>query len=195
MRTSIAILAIAFGAGQVLGAADGTAARASAAEAAFPSAAQGSPAVGATAEVKQIEWEDLLPENERGSYGAAPPPPRHDYLSGEYGVPAMQSLSFNVNKALDGKIVKLPGFLVPLEADGKGKVVEFFLVPYFGACIHVPPPPPNQIVFVKFEQGIALDSVYEAYWITGRLEAMSKSTRYGAAAYTLRGQRADVYKY
>ena len=53
-------------------------------------------------------------------------------------------------KALDGKLVKIPGYMVPLEDDSE-VVSEFLLVPYVGACIHTPPPPPNQIVQVKYE--------------------------------------------
>jgi hypothetical protein len=51
------------------------------------------------------------------------------------------------NKKLDGKTVKIPGYIVPLDHIGFG-VVEFMLVPFIGACIHVPPPPPNQLIYV-----------------------------------------------
>lgn len=149
----------------------------------------------ATKGVLELDWEELIPESERAQFSAVPPAPIHDYLSGEAGPAATQQMTFNVNKVLDGVTVKLPGFIVPLDLDGENKVVEFFLVPYFGACIHVPPPPPNQIVFVKLDEGIALDSMYEAYWITGKMSLQSKATRLGAAAYTLAGQKVEVYKY
>lgn len=149
----------------------------------------------ASAEARQLDWEELVPESERERLSSAPPPPMHNYLMGEYGPAAPQSMSFEVNKALDGIKARIPGFIVPLEADGKGKVIEFFLVPYFGACIHVPPPPPNQIVYVKLPSGIALDSMYEAYWITGTFSVRYRSTRFGAAAYSLAGEKAEVYKY
>jgi hypothetical protein len=68
-------------------------------------------------------------------------------------------------------------------------------VPYFGACIHVPPPPPNQMVYVTMEKGISLDSMYAAYWITGRMSTKSRSTSLGAAAYTLAGTQAEEYKF
>lgn len=143
----------------------------------------------------ELDWEELIPESERSQFSAMPPVPIHDYLSGESGPAAIQSMIYKVNKELDGKTVKLPGFIVPLDLDADNKVVEFFLVPYFGACIHVPPPPPNQIVFVKLEDGIALDSMYEAYWITGKLSIENKRTRLGAAAYTLAAEKVEVYKY
>lgn len=146
-------------------------------------------------DVLELDWEELVPESERDKYASAPPPPVHDYLSGEAGPGAAQRMSFGVNKDLDGMTVKLPGFIVPLDLDAKNRVTEFFLVPYFGACIHVPPPPPNQIVFVRFAEGIELESMYEAYWITGTMTTKSKNTRLGAAAYTLAGRKVEVYKY
>ena len=150
---------------------------------------------GAGAEVRQIDWEELLPENERGQFSSGAPAPVHDYLSGESGPAAAQQVSVGVNAQLDGRTVKIPGFIVPLDLDEDSKVIEFFLVPYFGACIHVPPPPANQIVYVTLEKGVALDSMYEAYWITGELSVKDKQTRLGAAAYTLAGRQIEVYKY
>jgi hypothetical protein len=126
---------------------------------------------------------------------AGPPPATHDYLSGEGGLAAQQPMDFNVNKALEGKNVRIPGFIVPLELDAQGKVTEFFLVPYFGACIHVPPPPPNQMLFVTVDKGIQLDSMYAAYWVTGKLSTKTKQTRLGAAAYTLTASELEEYKY
>ena len=100
-----------------------------------------------------------------------------------------------IRKELDGATVKIPGFIVPLDVGKDGLVAEFFLVPYFGACIHVPPPPPNQIVYVRMDKGIALDSIYEAYWITGKMKTNNKTTRLGAAAYQLAGTKIEIYKY
>jgi hypothetical protein len=117
------------------------------------------------------------------------------YLGGESGMAAQQVLDFSVNKTLDGNTVKIPGFIVPLDVGKDGMVSEFFLVPYFGACIHVPPPPPNQIVYVRMDKGMALDSIYEAYWITGKLKVTNKTTRLGAAAYQLAGTKIEIYKY
>jgi len=143
--------------------------------------------------VREIDWELLMPPDERGKF-AGPPPPIHDYL-GEGGMAAAQPMEFSVNKDLQGVNVKLPGFIVPLDVGKDGMVSEFFLVPYFGACIHVPPPPPNQIVYVKMKKGIALDSIYDAYWITGQMRVENKSTKLGAAAYAMDADKLEVYKY
>jgi hypothetical protein len=104
-------------------------------------------------------------------------------------------MDFSVNTALEGVNLKIPGFIVPLDVGKDGLVTEFFLVPYFGACIHVPPPPPNQIVYVRMSKGIALDSIYEAYWITGRMKVSRKATRLGASAYQLDASKVEIYKY
>jgi uncharacterized protein len=147
-----------------------------------------------SAAVLELDWDELLPKDARSRFAAGPPPPVHDYL-GEGGLAAQQVMDFSVNKELDGQNVKLPGFIVPLDIGKDGLVAEFFLVPYFGACIHVPPPPPNQIVYVRMNKGIALDSIYEAYWITGRMKLQNKTTRLGAAAYHLAGDKVEIYKY
>jgi hypothetical protein len=159
--------------------------------AAAPAAPAGKPG---SAAVLELDWEELLPKDARSRFAAGPPPPVHDYL-GEGGLAAQQVMDFSVNKELDGQNVKLPGFIVPLDIGKDGLVAEFFLVPYFGACIHVPPPPPNQIVYVRMNKGIALDSIYEAYWITGRMKLQNKTTRIGAAAYHLAGDKVEIYKY
>jgi len=69
---------------------------------------------------------------------------------------------------LDGKTIRMPGFVLPIEYDGT-KVTEFLLVPWVGACIHTPPPPPNQIVHVVVNEGSARESngLYEPVWVTG----------------------------
>jgi uncharacterized protein len=147
------------------------------------------------APVRTLEWTDLIPESARADFASGPSTASHGYL-GEGGPAAVQqTLNAPVNLELDGKQVKIPGFIVPLDVAKDGTVSEFFLVPYFGACIHVPPPPPNQIVYVTATKGIALDSIYEAYWITGTMKMQNKSTRLGAAAYSLTADKVEIYKY
>jgi hypothetical protein len=78
--------------------------------------------------------------------------------------------TYLANKALDGKPVRIPGYLLPLEFDGD-KVTEFLLVPYVGACIHTPPPPPNQIVHVKTEEAYTTDGgLYTPVWVNGLMK-------------------------
>ena len=67
---------------------------------------------------------------------------------------------------LDGQQVRLPGFMVPIDFEG-AETSEFLLVPYFGACIHVPPPPSNQIVYVKTVAGYPMKELFDPVWVTG----------------------------
>lgn len=150
-------------------------------------------AVVKSGHVLELDWKELLPEAERAHFSPTAPPPVHD-ARGEGGPPAIQAQDFNVNKSLDGATVRLPGFIVPLDAQHSG-LSEFLLVPYFGSCIHVPPPPPNQIVYVHTSNRAAVDSIYDAYWITGKLHLQNKATRLGATAYELSAEKIEVYRY
>ncbi len=69
---------------------------------------------------------------------------------------------------LNGQYVRIPGYLLPLEFSGQ-RVSEFLLVPWVGACIHTPPPPPNQIVHVTPDQPVAMAGMFVPVWVTGEL--------------------------
>ena len=73
-----------------------------------------------------------------------------------------------VNESLNGQQVRVPGYVLPLEMDGK-KVTEFLLVPYVGACIHAPTPPANQIVHVKVAKGFEVAGLFAPVWVEGRI--------------------------
>ena len=75
-----------------------------------------------------------------------------------------------VNEDLIGETVRIPGFVVPLEFRDL-KAVEFLLVPTAGACIHTPPPPANQIVHVRYPEGIEVRTLYDAVWVSGQIAA------------------------
>jgi hypothetical protein len=145
-------------------------------------------------EVLEVDWRDLLPANERGHYSAAAPPPQHGPL-GEGGPPAVQKQTTTFNEDLADMVVRLPGFVVPISSPQKGLITEFFLVPYIGACIHVPPPPPNQMVYVTSASGIAADASHEAYWVTGKMRVESRTTALGTAAYALSATKVELYEY
>ncbi|KKN71603.1 hypothetical protein LCGC14_0419170 [marine sediment metagenome] len=96
---------------------------------------------------------------------------------------------------LDGQEVKLPGYIVPLTLTDENRVTEFLLVPYFGACIHVPPPPSNQIVLVQSKEGIALDAAYVPFWITGTLHVEQSESELASAGYRLSASKIEVFEY
>ena len=95
---------------------------------------------------------------------------------------------------LHGKYVKIPGYIVPLEFDfEEGTFSEFLLAPYFGACIHVPPPPSNQIVYVKTTNPLKQKWLDDAVWVTGTMTTDSVDSEYGFAGYSMNNVQLEVY--
>ncbi|WP_371182111.1 DUF3299 domain-containing protein [Xanthomonas sacchari] len=82
---------------------------------------------------------------------------------------AAQFGSSQVVKGLEGKRFALDGYVVPLESDDQGKVSELLFVPFYGACIHVPPPPPNQILHVVLRTPIDVPELWDPFHLQGRL--------------------------
>jgi len=106
-----------------------------------------------------------------------------------------------VNPLLNGQNVRLPGYLLPLEFSGK-QVSEFLLVPWVGACIHTPPPPPNQIVHVRPEKPVEMGGMFAPVWVTGHMTtgAIKKSLSLfdgsvdSDVGYSLRASVVEPYK-
>lgn len=96
-------------------------------------------------------------------------------------------------KEADGALVKVPGFIVPLE-DSQTSVREFLLVPYPQACIHVPSPPPNQIVYVKMASGNKAAMSYGPIWAQGRFRISEKNSMYGKASFELIGELIEPFQ-
>lgn len=94
---------------------------------------------------------------------------------------------------LNGQRVKLGGYVVPLDFEAT-KVKEFLLVPFVGACIHVPPPPPNQIVYVKAEKGIDIAGSFDPVAVTGIISTESASTGLADAGYTITADAIEPWK-
>lgn len=101
---------------------------------------------------------------------------------------------------LDGQDVQIPGYVLPLEYDGT-MVTEFLLVPYVGACIHVPPPPPNQIVYVRVPDGFESEGLFAPVWVAGRITTGHNSQSLAfvdgvadiAVGYTLDATDIELY--
>lgn len=97
-------------------------------------------------------------------------------------------------KKLDGQLVRIPGFVVPLE-DYVESASEFLLVPYYGACVHVPPPPPNQMVYVEMQnRRKASFGWWEPIWLEGTLSISTVESPYGVVGFQLEGQKVEPYK-
>ncbi|MFC6669151.1 DUF3299 domain-containing protein [Marinobacterium aestuariivivens] len=147
--------------------------------------------------VETIDWEALMPQNFSFEqvYGSEDFGDLDDFdPRAQRKLDEMMSAlqSAPVVPELDGRMVRLPGFVVPLEGDGQ-TVTSFFLVPWFGACIHTPPPPSNQIVHATFEPGTRLENLYDAVWITGVLTVEAFSHDLASAGYRLEAYRIEPY--
>lgn len=145
------------------------------------------PLVSYAEEVLTLDWLDLVPEKERQQFNQNQLPIlNHD------GDAAQQSLIGAVREELNGSQVKIPGFVIPLEGDDKA-ITEFLLVPYFGACIHVPPPPPNQIIYVKFPKGAPIQQLWDVVYIVGTLKTQAISHDLAEVGYQLEGTTLEEY--
>lgn len=99
------------------------------------------------------------------------------------------------NLMLADKKVSIPGFIAPLE-QVDGMITEFLLVPYFGACIHMPPPPSNQTLYVKVAPDYAIrnEDSYDPIWVSGTLSIGDTSTGIGNASYQIQEALISVYQ-
>lgn len=156
----------------------------------------------------EVSWTDLLPDDDLQALENPP-----DYLDDiEDGSdkdaltsrlkakssPAedryQQALnSKQVRPEFNGSAVRIPGFIVPLEFNDQQTITTFFLVPFFGACIHMPPPPPNQILYAEYEPGIRLDALYDPFWINGTLSTILVENDMATAAYSIDVSAIEPY--
>ena len=156
-----------------------------------------------------IEWLDLIPQKDLEALTNPP-----DYLSeikegsteDQVGSELRNSatatddayqqalVSTNVNEELNGEGIRIPGFVVPLEFNDDLYVTQFLLVPYFGACIHVPAPPPNQIILVNYPEGFQLDALYTPFWISGVMQTSVTINELATSAYSLELQELEPYE-
>ncbi len=151
--------------------------------------------------IRPIGWEDLMPEGEEerlaqmyqsqmaSLYSGSP------IAEGSAADTAMQIGTFNTVAALDGVKVRIPGYTVPFEYGSKAEITQFLLVPYFGACIHAPPPPPNQTIFVKTDTPIKLKDLAQAVWIEGTIRTQTQNSDLADAAYTIEMTSLTKYDY
>lgn len=98
------------------------------------------------------------------------------------------------NPDINGQSIRIPGFVVVLE-NHQQKTKEFLLVPYFGACIHTPPPPANQIIYVKSSQPIAHLKSMDTVWIQGKIHIEKADTSMGKSGYTMQADKVMPYEY
>lgn len=144
----------------------------------------------AAAEPQEVEWIELMPKEDLELLQNMP---EIGHESNDPAALPEQLMTGNVVEAMDQRNIRIPGFVVPLEFSDDKRVTEFFLVPYFGACIHVPPPPPNQVIHVSYPEGIHVDALYEPYWITGTLKTERISNDVADASYIMTADDVRLY--
>lgn len=162
-----------------------------------------------TATYRDVEWTDLMPPedleallNPPEELMEIPDGSEMDQISNQIANSIAQASdsryqqalsSTSVVKEMDNQQIRIPGFIVPIDFDENQMTTRFFLVPYFGACIHVPPPPPNQIILVDYPKGIKVDELYDPFHISGKLKASLFQHEMATSSYLL--EAADVQPY
>lgn len=164
----------------------------------------------AAEEPLKIKWAELVPKGKpvakknktffAGSTKAdpesnAPPPPpltEGKFMSVKRRQPGNDRPPAVVTE-LNGKRVEIGGYIVPLDFEAT-TVKEFLLVPFVGACIHVPPPPANQIVYVKAENGIDINGTFEPVTVVGTLKTEPAFTGLADTGYTMEAQSVEIIK-
>lgn len=158
---------------------------------ALSAAAMAIPRTAIAATPLEIAWEDLIPPG-------LPYPEiiGEGYMDEEadFWAPIFDENATKLNEDLNGKLIRMPGFILPLDFEAEG-LREFVLVPYMGACIHVPPPPPNQLVFVTTEKPFPSDDMWDAVWVTGLLSTQPMSTEVAEVGYTLAARKIEIYEW
>ena len=166
-------------------------------------------AEGTSQKYETVEWIDLLPKDD---LEALLNPPEYvtnieensaeDVISSQLRGDTSNTKADRYQQALNssrivskmnGSAIRIPGFIVPLEFSDKQTITQFFLVPWFGACIHLPPPPPNQIILTNYPKGLKLESLYEPFWISGVLKTSLVENELASAAYVLEMNAYEPY--
>ncbi|PWE16364.1 DUF3299 domain-containing protein [Marinicauda salina] len=135
---------------------------------------------------RELEWSDLLPEGEARNIARLQEMQANAMGMDHFGVDRMPQIrTYNVVDALDGERVKIGGYVLPFDYAADRAVSRFLLVPYVGACIHVPPPPPNQLIFVEAEEPVEVDGMWDPVWAVGVMRTRRTDNDLGDTAYTL----------
>ena len=151
------------------------------------------PAIAAEA----ISWADLMPVEEIEARqaiteGRADPGLVSQFL-GNSPI-ENQAGTFNAVEDLDDLVVRMPGYLLPLDFAEFGSAREFLLLPFHGACVHYPPPPPNQIVYIRSSEPIEFGSLWEPVWVEGLMTIERVDTDLAATAYSMVVRTVEPYR-
>lgn len=138
---------------------------------------------------RELMWDDLIPPGV--PYSEIIGPGIMDEENDTWA-PEFDENATKLNATLDGAYIKLPGFIIPFEITDAG-VSEFVLVPYVGACLHVPPPPANQLVMVTAATPWPNDTLWEAVWVIGTIRTALQATTIGQTGYAIQADTMETY--
>ena len=152
-------------------------------------------------EYRELDWKELAPDTNSEDQILAKYQPLIDKIpeGGKGAKPIYDKMlaEFNAlpaNPKLDGQKIKIPGYVTVLEQE-KGLISEFLLVPYYGACIHVPPPPLNNTLLIKLkkDQHLLLDDIYFPVWVKGTIQTKNTKTDLATAGYLIDNAEVKLY--
>lgn len=149
------------------------------------------PTASFSAAPKTVSWEDLIPKGV--PYSEIVEMGDVDYVNDTWN-PVFDENATKLNENLNGVLIRMPGFIIPLETGAKG-VTEFLMVPYVGACIHTPPPPANQLVLGQTNIPWPNDELWDPVWVTGVMRTQLQSTDLGQTGYAITAQAMEVYQW
>jgi uncharacterized protein len=164
---------------------------------ALPLAASGPARAGDSSPAyADITWSDLLPEGEAQRIAELQQMQALEFGFDHFGTDQMPQLqTFNVVEELDGEVVRIGGYILPFDYSGSNRTVSrFLLVPYVGACIHVPPPPPNQLIYVEADDPIEVQGLWDPVFITGTMRTRREDTDLAGTAYTMELEAVTPYR-
>lgn len=162
-----------------------------------PLAASGAAKPLVAGSYREIKWEELVPKDWD---------PMKQFRQANFGImndgdPRATEMLKRMREAwdnaptnpeMDGVAVRIPGYLVPLD-ESKGGLKEFLLVPYFGACIHTPPPPANQIILVQPQKPTQGFRSMDTVWVSGTLKTLHSDSHMGTSGYRLESALVEAY--
>lgn len=153
-------------------------------------------------DIKDILWDDLIPDDfqqPENPFSTMSQEEIDRLMDGsEESQAELSKLEEAFNYApvvdeLDGKRVKIPAYITPLEYNELSLMSEFLLVPYMGACIHTPPPPANQVVHAKMRKAIKLNSLYDPVWAIGIIRTETTKSDLAESGYRLEVEKILPY--
>lgn len=135
---------------------------------------------------RDLVWHDLLPEGEAERIARLQQIQAVEFGFNHFGTDQMPQLrTFNVVEELDGERVRIAGYVLPFDFAVSGEVSRFLLVPFIGACIHVPPPPPNQLIYVVADPSVSVRGMWDPVFAEGVMRTRRQDTDLADSAYTL----------